>query len=507
MRKLPSLRNILWSDLGILVMLALAGGVFHTLTNGQYGFHRDELDMVESARHLAWGHVAYPPIAPFLARVALELFGTSLAGLRFMAALAQAVAMVLTGLMVRELGGSRPAQVVAALGSAAAPIALMASSMFHYVSFDYLWWVLIAYLMIRLLKTENPRWWLGIGAVIGLGLMTKYTMAFFTAGIVGGVVLTRARRYLVSPWLWDGVALSALIFLPNLIWQVQHQFISLDFLSSIHARDVRMGRTANFLIEQFYVCTNIVTVPIWGLGLFFFLGARDGQRYRPLGWMFVIPLALFFISQGRGYYLSPAYPMLLAGGAAWGERQLARLAAGALRFARVLALGLVAISGAAFAALVLPLAPVNSAWWEVAVKVNPELAEEIGWPELVGTVAQIYAALPDGEKPLTAIFADNYGEAGAINLYGPAYGLPNAVSGMNSFWLRGYDNPAARTVIILGGDRADAESLFDTCRIAGWISNPYGVLNEETRQHSAVLLCQGPHRTWPDIWKWVQRFG
>jgi hypothetical protein len=171
------------------------------------------------------------------------------------------------------------------------------------------------------------------------------------------------------------------------------------------------------------------------------------------------------------------------------------------------ALGLVAISGAIFAALVLPLAPVNTAWWNLAVEVNPELREEIGWPELVETVAQIYAALPADEKPLTTIFADNYGEAGAINLYGPAHGLPQAISGMNSFWLRGYGNPAATTVIILGGNQAEAEALFDTCRIAGWVSNPYGVLNEEARQHSAVLLCQRPNQTWPDIWKNLQRFG
>lgn len=507
MNRFLSLKNTVLSDLGILILLALARLAFHTLTNGQYGFHRDELDMVDSARHLAWGYVAYPPVTPLLARVALELFGTSLAGLRFLAALAQGISMVLTGLMARELGGSRATQIVAALGAATAPIALMMGSLFHYVSFDYLWWVLIAYLMIRLLKTEDPRWWLGIGAVIGLGFMTKYTMAFLVAGIVGGVLLTRARRHLASPWLWGGVGLSLLLFLPNLLWQVQHQFTSLQFLSSIHNRDVQMGRTVNFLIEQFYICTNVVTVPLWGAGLYFFLGAHAGQRYRPLGWMFAIPFALFLIAQGRGYYLSPAYPMLLAAGTVWGEQRLAALSAGAFRVGRTLAVGLLAVSGAAFAALVLPLATVNSSWWNLAIKLNPELREEIGWPELVETVAHVYAVLPEDEKQLTTIFADNYGEAGALNLYGPAYGLPEAVSGMNSYWLRGYGNPAARTVIILGGNQADAEVFFDTCRQAGRITNRYGVANEETRQHPIVLLCQGPRRPWPDIWKFVQRFG
>ncbi len=500
-------RSLLLSDTAILIWLALGVVVLHLLTNGQYGFHRDELATLDDGRYLDWGYVAYPPITPLIGRVAVTLFGATTVSVRFFSSVAQGLVVLLAGLMACELGGKRWAQIVAAVSVLIAPLSLGAGALLQYVAFDYLWWVLVAYLMIRLLKTEDPRWWLGIGATIGLGLMTKYTMAFLTAGIVGGVVLTRARRYLASPWLWGGVALSALIFLPNLIWQVQHQFISLNFLSSIHARDIQMGRTANFLIEQFYICTDVVTVPLWGLGLFFFLGARDGQRYRPLGWMFVIPFALFLVSQGRGYYLSPAYPMLIAAGAAWGEQQLARFSASVLRLGRAVALGLVAISGAVFAALVLPLAPINSDWWDLAVEVNPELVEEVGWPELVGTVAKIYADLPADEKALTTIFADNYGEAGAINLYGPAYGLPEAVSGMNSYWLRGYGNPSARTVIILGGNRADAEALFDTCRIAGWISNPYGVLNEETTKHSAILLCQGPHQAWPDIWKWIQRFG
>jgi 4-amino-4-deoxy-L-arabinose transferase-like glycosyltransferase len=507
MTKLLSSKNSLWRDLGPLVLLALARLVFHCLTNGQYGFHRDELDMLDNARYLAWGYVAYPPMTPLFARLALVLFGPSLVGLRSLAALTQAISMVLTGLIARDLGGSRPAQMLAALAAGVAPATLVMGSLYGYASFDYFWWVLIAFLMVRLLKSEDPRWWLGIGAVIGLGMMTKYTMAFYVAGIVGGVLLTQARRYLASPWLWGGVALALLIFLPNLLWQMQHQFISLQFLSSIHARDVRIGRAANFLVEQFYVCTNPVTVPLWGAGLFYFFGTKTGQRYRPLGWMFLIPLALFVVTQGRGYYLSAAYPMLMAAGAAWGEQQLAVLSAGVRRLGYALAVGLLAAGGAAFAALVLPLAPVNSAWWDVAIQMNPELREEIGWPELVEATADIYAALPAEAKAHTAIYADNYGEAGALNLYGPAYGLPEAISGTNSYWLRGYGDPAAQNVIILGSRQADSSMFFDTCAPAGRITNRYGVVNEETREHPIILFCQGPRQPWSEIWKFVQRFG
>jgi 4-amino-4-deoxy-L-arabinose transferase-like glycosyltransferase len=155
------------NSLGLLLLLALARLLLHGLTNDQYGFHRDELATLDDARSLAWGYVAYPPLTPFLARLALELFGPSLVGLRLFSALAQSLAMVLAGLMARELGGSRPAQLLSAVAVAVAPLSLIQGSLFQYVSFDNLWWVLLAYQVIRLLKSEDPRWWLGIGAVIG----------------------------------------------------------------------------------------------------------------------------------------------------------------------------------------------------------------------------------------------------------------------------------------------------------------------------------------------------
>ena len=299
------------SDTGWLVVLAAVTIVVHVLTNGQYGWHRDELATLDDARYLDWGYVAYPPIVPFIARVGLELFGISLVGLRLFADLALALAIVMTGLMARELGGPRRAQIAAALAVAIAPVTILQGTVLMYVTFDYLWWVIAAYLMLRLLRSQDPRYWLGIGSAIGLGMMTKYTMLFFAVGIVGGVVFTPARRYLRGPWLWGGVALALLVFSPNLVWQARHQFISIEFLASIHTRDVAIGRAAGFLAEQFFACANPFTIPLWVIGLAFCFRARDGERYRVIGYMFVIPFVLLLVSQGRSYYLAPAYPMLL----------------------------------------------------------------------------------------------------------------------------------------------------------------------------------------------------
>jgi 4-amino-4-deoxy-L-arabinose transferase-like glycosyltransferase len=507
MERFRTWRPIVFSDLGILILLALARIVLHTLTNGQYGFHRDELAMLDNARHLDWGYVDYPPLTPLIGRVALELFGPSLVGLRLFSALAQSTAMVLAGLMARELGGTRLAQVVAALAVAIAPVSLAQGALFQYVTFDYLWWVLIAYLTIRMLKSDDPRWWPGIGVAIGLGMLTKYTVAFYVAGVAAGVVLTQARRYLTSPWLWGGVALSLLIFLPNLIWQVQHNFISLDFLGDIHARDIRIGRTGGYLTEQFYVCANLFTIPLWVAGLYFYFFAPVGRRYRPLGWMFAVPFVLFLIAQSRAYYLAPAYPMLIAAGAMLMERWLASLPAGRARMVRRMAWGALVVGGVVFGAVALPIAPVNSPWYDVASTVNDGLKEEIGWPELAETVAGIYTALPAEDKAQAGILAGNYGEAGALNLYGPAYGLPEAISGINSYWLRGYGDPPPQTLIVLGLPHSAAEQFFETCDLAGHVTNRYGIENEETRDHPDIFVCRRLRQPWPELWKHFRWFG
>ncbi|MBZ5497516.1 MAG: glycosyltransferase family 39 protein [Acidobacteriia bacterium] len=496
----------MFADLGILVALALTKLILHTLTNANYGFHRDELATIDDAHYLAWGYVAYPPLTPFVARIAFAMFGPSLAGLRFFAALSQSIAMVTAGLMARELGGRRHAQVVTAVAVAIAPISLAASTLFQYVAFDYLWWVLTAYFAVRLVKSENPRWWIPMGAVIGLGMMTKYTIAFYVAAIVAGLLLTRARRFLAGPWLWAGVALSLLIFLPNLLWQLQHDFISLEFLRSIHERDIRIGRTGGFLLDQFRLAANPFTVPLWLAGLYFYFRAAAGKAYRMLGWMAVVPVILFFAAQGRGYYAGPVYPILLAGGTVCWQEWIAALPPGWGRLLVRINWGMLAIGGALILALG-PFSPVNSPLWNVASKINTDLNEEIGWPELVRTVAGIYDALPAAEKTRTGILAGNYGEAGAINLYGPSYGLPRAISGINSYWLRGYGDPAPATLIVIGYDRSSAERLFEGCTLAGQVTNAYGVRNEETTRHPDIWLCKGPRLSWPELWKRLQHFG
>lgn len=498
--------NAKLNEMTILMLLALAKFSLHLLTNNQYGFHRDELATLDDARFLAWGYTAYPPLTPFLARIQLELFGTSLVGFRILSSLAQSIAMVIAGLMARELGGSRRAQIVTAIAVAIAPMSLISGALFQYVSFDYLWWVLIAYFMIRLIKSENPRWWLAIGLGIGIGMMTKYTIIYLVAGLVAGILLTSYRRHLKSPWLWGGVGISLLIFLPNLIWQIQHDFISLEFLSNIHERDIAIGRTEGFIPEQFVVSANLFTIPFWVGGLYYYFFKPDGKVYRPLGWMYVIPLVLFLLTQGRSYYLAPAYPMLIAAGVVVWEKWIERLSAGKSRFVLTTTwLGLI-LGTAMGIAFMLPVAPVNSGLWNVVSEVNDNFVEQIGWTDLTETVADIYSSLPVEEQSRTGILAVNYGEAGAVNLYGPAYGLPEAISGVNSYWLRGYGNPPPETLIVLGFSQESAERYFRSCELAGHVTNQFDVENQETIYHPNIFLCRQPRYPWPDLWKMLRSF-
>jgi hypothetical protein len=499
-------RSNLRTDLGILLLVGLGVTLMHVLTNGQYGFHRDELDIITNARRLDWGYVAYPPLTPLLARVELSLFGSSLIGMRLLPALAQGIVAVLVGLMARDLSGRRGAQILAALAAVISPVALTTGMLIQYMSFDYLWWVAVAFFTVRLLATDNPRWWLGIGAGIGLGMQTKYTMAYLVVGLAAGVLLTPARRYLRSPWLWAGAGVALLITLPNLIWQVQHDFIALDFLSAIHARDIQWGRTSDFLPKQLYEEVNPFVLPLAIAGLIWCFFAPAGRRFHALGWMYVTIFLLLVVSRGRSYYAAPAYAMLLAAGAVWLEDWLRNRTPAVRRVAIGLICVLVVIGAVAGIALVKPVAPINSALWNITAEMGDTLTEMVGWPDMAEQVAEIYATLPEGEKPSTVILAGNYGEAGALDLYGPAYGLPRVISGGNSLWARGYGEPAPVTAVVVGFERSYAESFFNTCEPAGYVTNRYGVKNEETTWHTGLYVCRQPRRPWAEMWPKLQWF-
>jgi 4-amino-4-deoxy-L-arabinose transferase-like glycosyltransferase len=475
----------------------------HLVTNGRYGFHRDELQVLSDALHLEWGYVVYPPLTPFVERVGMSIFGLSLVGLRLFSVIAQATVIIFSGLMARELGGGRLAQFATALSVALAPLALFEGTEFQYTSFDYLWWVLLAYFVVRLLKSEDPRWCLAIGTVAGLGMLTKYTMAFFVIGVVGGALLTRARRYLLSRWFWAGIALAFLIFLPNLVWQVRHDFISIHFLQHIHARDVSQGRANGFWLQQLWVCTNSVAVLLWIVGLIAFF---RNPRYRMLAWMYLIPALILWLSKGRGYYAGALYPMLIAMGATVLEQSLNRMSSPWRSSIAATYLILLTALGVLISTIVIPLAS-SGPLRDRALKANGDLREEIGWNDLVKTIAGIRDSLPPEKRDKVGIVVGNYGEQGAIEILGKAYGLPRPISGTNSAWYRGYPTPPPSILIVIGHSQSYVDRTFTGCRLVAHNTNHLGVRNEESVDHPDIFLCGPPRQPWPEFWKDYQSFG
>ena len=492
-------------DPGLIAITAisLAIALVHLLTNDRYGFHRDELQFLSDARHLDWGFVSYPPLTPLIERISLSLFGLSLVGLRLFSVLAQSAAIILTAMMARALGGRTWAQMAAAIGVAVSPLPLFEGTEFQYTTFDYLWWVLTAYLVIRLLGSDDARWCIPIGAVIGVGLMTKYSIVFFGAGIVVGFLLTDARRLFLNRWFWFGAGVALLIFLPNLAWQFRHDFISLHFLQHIHVRDVGQGRAEGFWRDQFFLCANRYAAPLWIAGL---VGYAVNRRYRALAWMYVFTVMFFWLARGRGYYTAGAYPMLIAMGGVCLESLLARLQViwrWTLEAAYLIAL---VAWGVHVARVIVPFAtsgPLRSR----ALEVNGDLREEIGWDELVAKVARIRDSLPAPQQTNVGIVVGNYGEQGAIEILGPRLHLPPPISGTNSAWFRGYPMPPPSPLIIIGYSRDYVNRTFISCRAAGRNANSEGIHNEESDDHPDIFVCQAPRLPWPEFWKQHQDFG
>ncbi|MFC5861929.1 ArnT family glycosyltransferase [Acidicapsa dinghuensis] len=497
----PNNSDVLGSRITLAIAVAIA--LLHIITNTRYGLHRDEFQFLADARHLDWGFVAYPPFTSAIERLSMAIFGLWLPGLRLFSVLAQATAIVIAGAMARDLGGRTTAQALTAFAVALSPLPLFEGTEFQYSSFDYLWWVLASWALIRLLRDENPRWWLLIGASLGFGLETKYSILFYIAGLIGAMLLTSARRWFFNRWFWAGVALTLLIVLPNAIWQLQHNFISYRFLQHIHARDVRIGRTGGFFHDQLIICFNLAAVPIALVGLFSTFRSRT---YRPIAWLFVLTLALFAIAKGRGYYTAPLYPMLLAAGAAAWERWLAPRHAILRRSLATLAFASIAAIGAYACAILVPLAdsgPLRS----FALARNGDLREETGWDIMLHSIAQVRDSLSPDQQAHLGLVLGNYGEAGAVEILGPQYHLPPPIAGTNSFWLRSYPSSQPTTNIVLGVGDDDREAQFTGCRLAAHVPYPPGQNNEESNDHAEIYLCGPPRLPWPELWKIALGFG
>jgi hypothetical protein len=499
----PSLR----SDAAILTLFAALILVVDFYLGNGYGFHRDELQFLDDARHLQWGFVAYPPLTSFCGRIAIALFGISPQVLRLPAAIVNTLTLILVGLIARELGGSRAAQILALF--ATLPLALAFSSVLQYNTFDLFAWTLAIFFTARVLRASaaasDPaaRNWIGVGVAIGLGILSTYSIAMPVLSLLVALVLLPSQRHhLRSRWFWYGALTATLIASPNLLWLARHHFITLQMEHFIHARDVRNGRADGYYSDQ--IKFTLFAFPLAVAGL---ISLLRSPRFRLLSAFYIGPFILFALVKGRGYYLMAAYPVLFAAGSV----ALVRVLTNRPAWLRIPVLSLVLLAmlcdAAAIAWSFLPMARIGSTQWNWQMKNSSDMRDEIGWPELVAQVAAVRDTLSPEDRAHLGVLANNYGEAGALALYGPQYGLPVPISSTNTFHLRGYGNPPPETVIVTGGDLDDQRTNFESCTVAAQVHIPYGVRNEEVVEDPVILVCHHLRRPWPVVWAASQVFG
>jgi len=501
---------------GIVGIIAGVEVLIHLLTTGAfgYGFFVDELYFLACSHHLAWGYVDMPPLFPALTALVRWLFGDSLFAIRLVPTLASGALVVLAGAIARELGGGRLAQATAAIGILLAPGELVMFSFHSMNALEPLFWMSCVWLFVRMINGVSQKLWIPFGIVAGLGLLNKHTTAMFGLGIVVALLATPARSMLRRRWIWIGGLVALVIVLPNLIWEIRHGFPHLEQLSNIRAdgRDVRTNPIA-FLGMQLLMFQPLAA-PIWIGGLVWLLIGREGRKYRALGVVYLTMLAILLALDGRMYYLAPAYAMLFAAGGVALERHVAnrRWARFALPSYGIL----YALSSLALAPTMLPMLPPETyVRYAKAIHYDqprienhrlgplPQLfADRFGWKEMAESVAKVYNALPPHVREKTAIFAQNYGQAGAIDLYGPALGLPKAISGHLTYYYWGPRDATGESMIVLDDDRETLETLFDQVTLAGHVSHPYSM----PYQHFDIFYCRGLKMSMRELWPRVKKF-
>ncbi|HEX3045346.1 MAG TPA: glycosyltransferase family 39 protein [Bacillota bacterium] len=539
-------REVLWgagrfgSATAILVYLALAKLLIHLLTANNYGYFGDEFYWLAMAKHLDFGYVDVPPLVAYVGALWRLLFGTSLFAVHFLPALAGAVMVFFAGLLARELGGGRFAQGFTALMVLTCPCCLAVNSWFAYDPFDQLCSVILLYLFVRLIKQETPRRWIGLGIMAGLGIMTKLTM-IFTVGALVLALLTRAgleagahthaspgRKSFLVKWPWLAVLIGVLLCMPYLIWQWVHGWPLITYWHSYAVSPYR----PHFEILQFlwYLLMNLnpVLLPVYGLGLSYLLFHREGKKYRPLGLSFLVLLVFFGYMKAPPRLLVSACFPLLAAGAVWLERLNTRARdgwvlgwKGFLWFQRAY-LGIILIAGFLIAPLVLPVLPISVL--EKYLTVIPKFITEepasafsgnrlpfafayrFGWPELVEKVAEVYHSLPEADRKKCVIWADSYGHAGAIDLLGKKYGLPDAISNHYSYQFWGPDPSHSgvdpEVVIKVGG--TVMEGSFAEKTVAAFvIGNPYAA---SWNRYQSIYLCRKPTFSLKEVWPKLANF-
>jgi len=502
-----------WALLGGLSFVVFAA---HMLVSGRYGYFVDELYYLACSHHLAWGYVDQPPLIAVITWLERVTLGTSLPALHFLPAVAAGLRVLLTGLIARELGARRLGMVLACVCVMFAGIYLGLDSLLTMNVFESLFWMGAALIVLKIFKGASPKLWLLFGAVCGVGLLNKHSMLFFGFGLFVGLLVTRQRRQLTQPWIWLGGLIAALIFLPNLVWEIQRHFPTIELLQNVQ----RSGRNTEagplmFMLMQALIL-NPFSAPVWIAGLVELLRDREGKGWRVLGITWLVIMICMLTMHGRMYYPAPAYPMLFAAGGLAFERWFGGMQAA--RWLTTAYIALVAVTGVLLAPFsYFPMLSVNhyiayAHFWHYQPpriethKLGPLpqiYADQFGWKEMAQVVADAYHKLPPDDQKSCAIFGQIYGQAGAIDLFGPAMGLPPAISAHQNYYYWGPRGYTGDCMIVMDDTSEQLSRLFESVEKVGTVYHPLSMPYE----HFDVFLCRKSKfgnlaKVWPRLKHW-----
>jgi len=508
------------TGMAMIWAIAIAVLLFHIYFNNRYGYFRDEFDYMSCGDHLQWGYVDQPPLIPFLIHICRAVFGDSLRSIRLIPAIASSLLVVQAAAIARELGGKRFALLLSAICVVVAPQYLSNGSLLGTNSLEPNLWMGCAYFAILAIKRANPRYWLWFGVIAGIGLEEKYTIAVFGLGIVTGLLLTEQRRVFLHRWIWLGGLAAFAIFLPNLLWNFHYDWPFVQLMHNIRAdhRDVVLGPLDYFL--QQVLTENPLAAPIWLTGLFALLFWTALKPYRFLGWCYLAVYAVLFTLHGKMYYQTPVYPMLMAAGAVAIESAINGPEAAPRRLLwlkRAIVITLL-VNGAIIAPIVIPiLSPehflvyVNHLPFKLPITEHSMAGaalpqwyyDQFGWKEIADEAVVAWNRIPPEERADCGIFAQDYGQAGAIDFFDRKLGLPPALSGHQTWFLWGPRGYSGRCLIVAGDRRQRLEQLFGEVDFVGVSAdNPWAI----EKQISFYICRQPKFGTLRDLWPKIKHW-
>jgi hypothetical protein len=502
-----------------LAALSVLTFALHVFVNrfSPYGFQRDEFLYMAMGRHLRLWRMDFPPFIAMLSEAERFLLGDSIIAIRFAPALAAALLVFLAGLIARELGGGRFAQLLAAIAVATSPLFLRTGDLFQPVVLDQLWWTLALYALVMLgasapsddaLSTDT-RWWIVLGVACGLGLLTKFSLLFFGAALVVAVVISPQRRVVLTPWPWVAAVIAFVIGSPSIVGQVVLGYPVVSQMKALQHSQLMHVSAWSFVGGQFYLGAAVLLA--LGGALYLVL-AHGMRRFRAVGGTCIGAFLLLLVLHGKSYYIGPIYPTLFAAGAVGFELLTQRRPSRGATLVRALAVLVLVLYGALAAPLELPIfskettaafasrSKVSGATKTnqgVALKLPQDYADMLGWPELAAAVAHAYDSLPPEKRAQAVLIAENYGEAGALEYYGPRLGLPHVVSAAGSYWFFGPGEKAGTVAVTLGVTKEDLEKFFETVTPAGRVINTWGVPEESD---VSIYVAENPRATLQTIW-------